>query len=63
MIPVALYSVDESLSYSKLIQLTSFLVDGMNGGQREFEIFLASEASPGLREFHERIQVQFFLKV
>ena len=65
VIPVALwwYSVDESLSYSKLIQLTSFLVDGMNGGQREFEIFLASEASPGLREFHERIQVQFFLKV
>merc|ERR1712013_377063 len=44
-------------------KLTSFLVDGMNGGQREFEIFLASEASPGLREFHERIQtwIMFFI--
>ena len=39
------------------MQLTSFLVDGANGGQREFEIFLASEASHGLREFHERLQV------
>ena len=38
-------------------QLTSFLVNGVEGGQREFEIFLANEASSGLREFHERIQV------
>ena len=38
-------------------QLSSFLVDRVDGGQREFEIFLASEASHGLREFHERIQV------
>jgi len=44
-------------------KLTSFLVDGEEGGQREFEIFLASEASHGLREFHERIQawLMFFI--
>ena len=32
-------------------------MNGVEGGQREFEIFLANEASSGLREFHERIQV------
>lgn len=43
--------------------LTSFSLASKGGGERNFEVFLATEATPGLRDYHERLQawIMFFI--
>jgi histone acetyltransferase 1 len=55
---------DAEVSFKPMGELVnSFSISAEGRGDRTFEVYLASEATPGLRDFHERLQawIMFFI--